>query len=201
MYAAMAVVRFYEQRVESRKEALPYFEYAIQWCLNKGETALNEFIANFPNTAVRGLMRVLTNTYTTATKGISDNLKRTLSEASMQDSSIKAQLTHLVKVIPGDGNDINEQAFKAKHAVLPQLKKIQKALRKTPVVPYVSFENAVGKLQQAGELTAKEVALVIEYNEKRKLAIRVDEFTFDMELLGSNLELVHEKEVAQSNAA
>ena len=201
MYAAMAVVRFYEQRVESRKEALPYFEYAIQWCLNKGETALNEFIVNFPNTAVRGLMRVLTNTYTTAVTGISDDLKRQLSEAAMQDTSIKAQLTHLVKVIPGDGNDINEQAFKAKHAVLPQLKKIQKALRKTPVVPFISFEHAVGKLQEAGVITTQDVALVIEYNDKRKLAIRVDEFTFDMELLNSNLELVNEKEMAQSNAA
>jgi acyl-CoA dehydrogenase len=201
MYAAMAVVRFYEQRVENRNEALPYFEYAIQWCLNKGETALNEFIVNFPNTAVRGLMRVLTNTYTTAVKGISDDLKRELSEASMQDTSIKAQLTHLVKVIPGDGNDINEQAFKAKHAVMPQLKKIQKALRKTPVVPYVSFENAVGKLQEAGELTALEVALIIEYNDKRKLAIRVDEFTLDLELLDKDLNLVDEKPSDQANAA
>jgi acyl-CoA dehydrogenase len=201
MYAAMAVVRFYEQRVESRKEALPYFEYAIQWCLNKGETALNEFIVNFPNTAVRGLMRVLTNTYTTAVKGISDDLKRQLSEASMQDTSIKAQLTHLVKVIPGDGNDINEQAFKAKHAVLPQLKRIQKALRKTPVVPFISFEHAVGKLQEAGEITAQDLALVIEYNDKRKLAIRVDEFTFDMDLLNSNLELLNEEEIAKANAA
>jgi len=197
----MAVVRFYEQRVENRTEALPYFEYAIQWCLNKGETALNEFITNFPNTAVRGLMRVLTNTYTTAVKGISDDLKRELSEATMQDTSIKAQLTHLVKVIPGDGNDINEQAFKAKHAVMPQLKKIQKALRKTPVVPYVSFEHAVGKLQEAGLITAEDVALVIEYNDKRKLAIRVDEFTFEMDLLDNNLELVNEKETAQANAA
>jgi acyl-CoA dehydrogenase len=107
----------------------------------------------------------------------------------------------LVKVIPGDGNDINEQAFKAKHAVMPQLKKIQKALRKTPVVPYVSFEHAVGKLQEAGLITAEDVALVIEYNDKRKLAIRVDEFTFEMDLLDNNLELVNEKETAQANAA
>ncbi|MFQ3191321.1 MAG: acyl-CoA dehydrogenase, partial [Paraglaciecola sp.] len=124
-----------------------------------------------------------------------------LSEASMQDTSIKAQLTHLVKVIPGDGNDINEQAFKAKHAVLPQLKRIQKALRKTPVVPFISFEHAVGKLQEAGEITAQDLALVIEYNDKRKLAIRVDEFTFDMDLLNSNLELLNEEEIAKANAA
>ena len=84
---------------------------------------------------------------------------------------------------------------------VPQLKKIQKALRKTPVVPYISFEHAVGKLQEAGELTAQEVALVIEYNDKRKLAIRVDEFTFEMDLLDNNLDLVNEKETGQADAA
>ncbi|MEP2602600.1 MAG: acyl-CoA dehydrogenase domain-containing protein, partial [Paraglaciecola sp.] len=201
MYAAMAVVRFYEQRVENRNEALPYFEYAIQWCLLKGETALNDFIANFSNTPVRGLMRLLTNTYTSSVKGISDDLKRELSAAAMQDTSIKTQLTHLVKVIPGDGNDINEQAFKAKHAVMPQLKKIQKALRKTPVVPFISFEHAVGKLHAAGELTAEEVALVIDYNDKRKVAIRVDEFTFDLELLDKDLTLVNESGNKKADAA
>jgi acyl-CoA dehydrogenase len=68
-------------------------------------------------------------------------------------------------------------------------------------VPFISFEHAVGKLQQAGELTAQEVALVIEYNEKRTLAIRVDEFTFDMDLLDNNVELVNEKESVRANAA
>ena len=113
-------------------------------------------------------MRLLTKTYTRSVKSISDNLKQELSNASMQPSSIMAELTHLVKPVSGDGNDINHQAFIAKHKVMPQLKKIQKALRKTPVVPYISFEHAVGKLQQAGELTTEEVALVIDYNDKRK---------------------------------
>lgn len=182
-YAAMAVVRYYEQRVENRHEAKPYFDYAIQWCLQQAETSLNAFVANFPNTVVRGLMRVLTNTYTTSVPGISDELKRELSEAAMQDSSIKRQLTHLVKVVPGDGNDINEQAFKAKHAAMPLLKKIQKALRNNPVVPHVSFENIVNVLAEKGELTAEEAGLALDYNEKRKLAVRVDEYDFDLNLI------------------
>lgn len=183
LYASMAVVRFYEQRVENRHEAKPYFDYAIQWCLQQAEKAINDFIANFPNTAVRGLMRVMTNTYTTSVKGISDELKRELSEATMQDSSIKRQLTHLVKVIPGDGNHINEEAFKAKHAAMPLLKKIQKALRNNPVVPQVSFEHIVNVLADKGELTAEEAAIALDYNEKRKLAVRVDEYDFDLNLI------------------
>lgn len=183
LYGAMAAVRFYEQRIEDRKLALPYFEYAMQWSLQQAEKAIVDFINNFPNTGVRGLMRVLTSTYSNSVPGISDKLTRELAVAAMQDNSVKAQLTHLVRPVNGDGNDINEQAFKAKHAVSHLLKKVQKALRKEPVIPFVSFENALAKLQEKGVIDADEAAKLHDYNEKRKLAVRVDEYTFDMELL------------------
>ena len=183
LYGAMAAIRFYEQRIEDRKLALPYFEYAMQWSLQQADQAIVNFINNFPNTATRGLMRLLTNTYTNSVKGISDDLVRELSLASMQDNSVKDQLTHLVRAIPGDGNDINEQAFKAKHAVAHLLSKVQKALRKEPVVPFISFEHALNKLQEKGVVNAEEAAKLHDYNEKRKLAVRVDEYTFDLELL------------------
>ena len=64
LYGAMAAIRFYEQRIEDRKLALPYFEYAMQWSLQQADQAIVNFINNFPNTATRGLMRLLTNTYT-----------------------------------------------------------------------------------------------------------------------------------------
>lgn len=185
-YAAMAVIRYYEQRVESRAEARPYFEYAIQWCLQQGEQALVAFVKNFPHAPTRVLMRVLTNTYSGSVAGISDDLVRELSEASMQQTSIKRQLTSLIKVQAGDGNDINQQAFEAKHAVLPILKKIQKALRANPIVPAPSFEYVVGQLQARNELSADEVAKVLDYNTKRKVAVRVDEFDFDMNLIDEN---------------
>jgi alkylation response protein AidB-like acyl-CoA dehydrogenase len=199
VYAAMAAVRFYEQRVQDRQQAQPYFEYAIEWSLQQGEQAVVDFVNNFPNMPTKLLMRVLTNTYTSSVRGISDDLKRELSEASMQDSSIKAQLTHAVKVIPGDGHDINEQAFKAKHAAMPLLKKVQKALRKAPVIPFLSFENAVNILNEKGELTDAEKSTLLEYNEKRKLSVRVDEFTFDMELLDASGEELSEE--SKANAA
>ena len=128
-------------------------------------------------------MRVLTNTYTSSVAQISDDLVRDLATAALQDNSIKDQLTHLVTTEPGDGNDINEQAFKAKHAVMPILGKVQKALRKSPVVPFVSFENAVNKLLEKGEITAAEHADLLSYDAKRKLAVRVDEFDFDLNLI------------------
>ncbi|WP_395344639.1 acyl-CoA dehydrogenase [Ningiella sp. W23] len=180
VYAAMATVRFYEQRVQNRQEALPFFKYAMEWSLQQGEKAIVDFVNNFPNAPTRYLMRTLTNTYSSSVRGISDDLIRELSTAALQDSDIKADLTHLVKTIPGDGNDINEQAFKAKHAAMPLLSKVHKALKKHPVIPFVSFENVVNKLHELNELSDSDKATLLDYNEKRKLAVRVDEFTFDM---------------------
>lgn len=182
-YAGMAAIRYYEQRVHDRQQALPYFQYAMEWSLQQGEQAIVNFVNNFPNLPTKGLMRVLTNTYTSSVRGISDDLVRELSLAAMQDTSIKAQLTACVFTAPGDGNDINEQAFKAKHAVMPLLSRVQKALRKSPIVPFLSFENAVNKLHEKGQVTDAEKASLLEYNEKRKLSVRVDEFTFDMQIV------------------
>jgi hypothetical protein len=182
-YAAMATIRFYEQRVSDKAEAKPYFDYAMQWSLGQAEKAIVEFVNNFPNTPTRSLMRVLTNTYSNSVSSISDDLVRELSTAAMADSSIKAELTHLIKTSPGDGNDINEQAFKAKHAVMPILSKVQKALRAYPVVPFISFEYAIGEMLKADHINAEEHAALLDYNNKRKLSVRVDEFTFDLELV------------------
>ena len=142
-------------------------------------------------------MRVLSNTYTNSVSGISDDLVRRLSSACLQDTSIKDQLTHAVRVIPGDGNDINEQAFKAKHAAMPLLTKVQKALRKAPVVPFLSFEHAVNTLFEKGELSSDERATLLDYDAKRKLSVRVDEFTFDMEIISLN----QNSEEVSANAA
>lgn len=200
VYAGMAALRFYEQRVENREEALPYFQYAMEWSLQQGEKAIVDFVNNFPNMPTRILMRVLTNTYTSSVSGISDDLVRRLSSASMQDTSIKDQLTHAVHIVKGDGNDINEQAFKAKHAAMPLLSKVQKALRKAPIVPFLSFENAVTKLHEKGDLTDAEKTTLLAYNEKRKLSVRVDEFTFEMEIIPADAEQTTDTD-SKANAA
>lgn len=197
VYAGMAAIRFYEQRIEDKQQALPFFKYAMEWSLGQADKAISAFVANFPNAPTRLMMRVLTNTYTGATGAISDDLIRELSQAALQDSSVKRQLTHLVMTSPGDGNDINEQAFKAKHAALPLLSKVQQALRKMPVVPYVSFEHAVNTLLERGELSHVEAETLHHYNEKRMLAVRVDEFTFDMELVNEGQTEI----IKQANAA
>lgn len=189
-YMAMAAIRFYEQKVDAnlRAQALPYFEYGVQWALEQGEKAQAEFVANFPNAPTRYLMRLLTKRFSNATKSVSDDLVRDLAEASLENNQFKNQLTHLVMTKPGDGFEINHQAFIAKHTVMPILRKIQKVLRKQPASPLLNFEQLVEELVNRGELNQTERDAVLDYNAKRKVAVSVDEYDFDMNLLGDTKE-------------
>lgn len=197
-YMAMAAIRYYELKVSDaqRTEAKPYFEYAIQWSLQQAEEALAGFVANFPNAPVRGLMRLLTKTFSNSNRAISDDLRRELAEASMNNCQFKNQITNLVQVTPGDGHDINYQAFIAKHTVMPILRTIQKSLRKNPVNPTLNFNELVAELQKRGDLNQTEVDAVLDYNEKRRIAVRVDEYDFDLNLIEDGVEVPMEHKPA-----
>lgn len=190
-YMTMAAIRFYESKVSeaNRADARPYFEYAVQWALQEAEKAQKAFVANFPNTAARGLMRLLTATYSNSHKAISDDLIRELSEASLQNTAFRKDITHLVESIPGDGFDINYQAFIAKHQVMPCLRKIQKSLRKQPVAPLSTFAVIVAEMLQRGVLNQTEVDAVLDYDAKRKVAVRVDEYDYDLQILAEQTDM------------
>jgi hypothetical protein len=197
-YMAMACIRYYEQKVSDadRADARPYFEYAIQWALQEAEKAQKAFVANFPNTAVRGLMRMLTATYSNATNAISDDLVRELSEVSLQDNAFRHQMTHLVPTNPGDGYDINYQAFIAKHSVMPILRKIQKGLRAQKVAPGSDFTAIVAEMVKRGVVNQTEADAVMDYDAKRKVAVRVDEYDFDLQLITDEVDVPMESKSA-----
>jgi len=131
LYAAMASIKYYEQKVASseREQAAPYFHYATRFALQSAEEALHKFLDNFPASGTRKFIRFITMNYSTKMPKISDDLIRELAKQAQLDTAFKAQITHLVKPIEGDGHHINEQAYKAKMASLELLAKVKKALR------------------------------------------------------------------------
>ncbi|WP_448548512.1 acyl-CoA dehydrogenase [Thalassotalea fusca] len=186
LYAAMASIRYYEQKVSAaeRKNAAPYFHYATRWSLQQAQNAISAFLENFPSGAARVAMRTLTVTYSDKTIKISDDLVRELAHQSQLDTEFKQQLTHLIVSVPGDGHDINHQAYKAKLAVLPLLSKVKKALRAKVFTAGTHFQFTIENAFSAGVISEQERAQLVDYNLKRERAVRVDEFDFDMNLQG-----------------
>ncbi|WP_428611764.1 acyl-CoA dehydrogenase, partial [Shewanella sp.] len=185
LYAAMASIRYYEQKVSSehRAQAKPYFEYATRWALVNAEKALLSFLDNFPSAPTRQLMKLITVTYSPKMKKINDDLVRELAHQAQLNTHIKRQLTHLVKPVPGDGNDINQQAYLAKIACLPLLAKVKKGLKQGYFKSGVRFAETLDRARAAKIITEGEHKQLLDYNLKRERAIRVDEFDFDMQLV------------------
>ncbi|MCF6456662.1 acyl-CoA dehydrogenase [Pseudoalteromonas sp. MMG024] len=185
LYAAMASIRYYEQKVsvEDRAQAAPYFHYATRWAIAQAENAISDFLANFPSGATRKFMRLITVTYSESTMRINDDLVRELAHQCQLNTKFKKQLTHLVHASSGDGHDINQQAYLAKLECLDMLAKIKKSLRKREIKAGVRFAETLDNALVANVITADEYKMLVDYNVKRELAIRVDEFDFDMNLL------------------
>jgi acyl-CoA dehydrogenase len=199
LYGAMASIKYYEQKVaiSDRQTAAPYFHYATRWSLQNAENALHKFLDNFPSSGARKLMRTITLQFRHKMPAISDDLIRELAQVAQQDSAFKVQLTHLVKPCPGDGHDINEQAFKAKLACLDLLSKVKKALRKKEIKSGVRFSQTLDNALAANLINSAEYAQLVDYNKKREKAIRVDEFDFDMNLLDDNAQPINKVENVQ----
>ena len=193
LYAAMASIKYYEQKVASseREQAAPYFHYATRFALQSAEQALHKFLDNFPASGTRKFMRFITMNYSTKMPKISDDLIRELATQAQLDTAFKKQITHLVKPIEGDGHYINEQAYKAKMECLDLLAKVKKALRAKTIKPGIRFALTLDNALVANVITEEEYAKLIDYNKKRELAIRVDEFDFDMNLLDENAQPVN----------
>ncbi|MBW8184258.1 acyl-CoA dehydrogenase [Shewanella nanhaiensis] len=191
LYAAMASIRYYEQKLpkEQREQAAPYFHYATRWSLCKAEEALLAFLENFPSSATRKLMRLLTVTYSAKMPKVNDDLVRELAEQAQLNTEFKRNLTHLIKPIPGDGNDINEQAYLAKIDCLPLLAKVKKGLRSRQFKAGSRFSITLDAALEAKVIELSEHKLLLDYNLKRERAIRVDEFDFDMNLITEKAEL------------
>lgn len=203
MYAAMASIKYYEQKVsaEDREQAAPYFHYATRWALQQAEKALHAFLDNFPASGTRRFMRFLTWQYGYKMPAIGDELVRELAKQAQLDTNIKAQLTHLVKPTPGDGHDINEQAYKAKLANLDSLAKVRKAIKSKQIRSGVRFSETLDNALAASVIDAQQYASLIDYNNKRELAIRVDEFDYDMNLLTPNGERADGETTTLRNAS
>ena len=191
LYGAMSAIKYYEQKVSDadRADAAPYFHYATRWSLQNAEQALHKFLDNFPSSSTRKLMRTITLQLGYKMPTISDDLIRELAEASQHDTAIKAQLTHLIKPCKGDGHDINEQAYKAKLNCLELLAKVKKALRSKTLNAGVTFAQTLDNAVAADVISSAEYTQLVDYNNKREKAIRVDEFNFDMNLLEDEVPL------------
>lgn len=185
LFMAMANIKFYLQS-NNREELTHYFNYGTTWALKQAEDALYAYSDNFPNRFVAGLLSAKLGLPFMSRSKITDKMITDLAEETLKNNGAKKELTSLVRMIGRDGFTVLEEAYQAKLDVLPLLDKLKKALRSGAVKKQLTFGELVDVARTAGVINEKEEAALRDYDEKRKLAIAVDEYTFDLELIDNS---------------
>lgn len=182
LFMAMGNIKFYVQN-ENRKDLKPYFEYGTTWALQQAENALEAYVDNFPNRVVANFLKLKLGMPFMGKTKVTDRMITTLAEATLKNDGAKEELTHLVSMKGRDGFAVLSDAYKAKLDVLPLLDKVKKAVRAGKLTKQLTFAELIDKALEVYVVTQEEHEKLMDYDAKRKLAIAVDEYTFDMELL------------------
>jgi acyl-CoA dehydrogenase len=182
LFMAMGNIKFYLQS-DCREELKPYFNYGTSLALKQAEDALFAYTDNFPNRLVSGFLGASLAMPFIKRSKISDKMITDLAEATFKDAAAKKTLTSLVSMVGRDGFTVLEDAYKAKLDVLPLLDAMKAATRSGKIDKQLRFAQLVDVALEAGVITADDKEKLTAYDTKRKLAIAVDEYTFDMELL------------------
>ena len=184
LFMAMGNIKFYVQS-DNRAELKHYFNYGTTWALKQAEDALQAYTDNFPNRVVAGLLSGVLGQAFLGRSKISDKMITDLAEETLKDNAAKKELTSLVRMIGRDGFTVLEDAYKAKLEVLPLLTSLKKAVRAGTIKKQLTFSELVDVAAEASVINADQQSQLMDYDAKRKLAIAVDEYTFDLELITS----------------
>lgn len=185
LFMAMANIKFYTQS-KNRIELTAYFEYGTSYALSKAEDALFAFMDNFPNRIVANTLKATLGIPFMSRTKITDKMITDLAEETLKNNGAKAELTHLVNVQKGDGFSELQDAYEAKLAVMPFLKKLQGLIRDGKVKKQLTFSDLVEVAYEGEHISETEQTALIDYNSKRRIAIHVDEYDNDMNLLDIN---------------
>ncbi|WP_154806874.1 acyl-CoA dehydrogenase [Vibrio cholerae] len=180
LYMGSAVLKKYED--EGRHQAdLDYVHYAMQYCLHHAAKSLNQAYRNYPVTGVgailKGLLFPLGNHFAPP----SDELAIKLAESLMTPGAHRDRLTALCYIGKGEDDSVGlmEKAFLAMYSVKGLERKLQQGVKEGKVARKGLLVDRLTQAEQAGVLSADEVASILAAEKLRSRAIQVDHFSHD----------------------
>jgi len=181
LFLVMANTKFYLSI--NKPQLKNYYLYGTKWALQHAENALDNVAKNFPNRTLQTFLNVMSGKTWLGKTSISDKLITALAKDSLENSTEKALLMPFVSTDREDGYRHVTNAFLAKHAVKPLLLKIKDLKKSGQIAKNLNFSQSIYKAHQLKQVSDGEYASLKKYEKHRKLAISVDEFDFDMNLI------------------
>src|SRR5688572_20122323 len=180
MYLASMVLKHHENQGRPVDD-LPIVEWACRNQLYKAQDQLHDFLRNFPNRFLAGVMRVLIFPGGRAYSAPSDRLGRKLADAVLNPTEVRDRLCKFVyrTLEPGNPLGLLQEALVMAQTAEPVEKRIRVDGVKTGKVTALDVPGQITQAQELGIISETEAASLREYDRKIMELISVDDFDSD----------------------
>jgi acyl-CoA dehydrogenase len=177
MYLASMVLKHHENQGRPADD-LPLVEWACRNQLYRAQDQLHDFLRNFPNRFLAGVMRVLMFPGGRAYSAPSDRLGRKLADAVLNDTPVRDRLCHFVyrTLEPGNPLGLLQEALVMAQTAEPVEKRIRVDGVKTGKVTALDLPGQIQQALAAGIVSETEAASLRDYDRKVMDLINVDDF-------------------------
>jgi acyl-CoA dehydrogenase len=177
MYLASMVLKHHENQGRPAED-LPIVEWACRNQLYKAQDQLHDFLRNFPNRFLAGVMRVLIFPGGRAYSAPSDRLGRTLADAVLNPTEVRDRLCRFVyrTLEPGNPLGLLQEALVMAQTAEPVEKRIRVDGVKTGKVTALEVPGQITQALAAGIISDTEAAMLRDYDRKVMELISVDDF-------------------------
>jgi acyl-CoA dehydrogenase len=174
--ASMVLKRHHDNGAPA--EDLPVVQWACRSLLYKAQEQLHDFLRNFPNRLLAGLMRLLIFPRGRTYFAPSDRLGAQLAELVMTPSATRERLCRHAYRNPQGGNPLGllQEALLMALAVEPLEKLLRVEGIKTGRVTALDVPGQIAQAQAIGLLTEVEAQALLDYDRRIMHLINVDDF-------------------------
>jgi acyl-CoA dehydrogenase len=178
MYLASMVLKHHENQGRP-VEDLPVVEWACRHQLYRAQDQLHDFLRNFPNRFLAGVLRVFIFPGGRAYSAPSDRLGRKLADAVLNVTDVRDRLCRFVyrTLEPTNALGLLQEALVMAQSAEPVEKRIRVDGVKTGKVTALDPPGQIAQALSAGIISETEAAMLRDYDRKVMDLISVDDFT------------------------
>jgi acyl-CoA dehydrogenase len=175
LYLGSAVMKRFDEQGRNHDD-LPFVHWAMQDCLSKLETALDDFLSNFPSRAVSLPLRALVLPFGKRYSAPSDKLEHKIADVLQKPNATRDRLGYGQYLNQVDGNLLGdlEKTLLNVVKVEPIFDKICKVLGEK--LPMTNLDSLAERALKEGIIEKDEAELMVETEAGRLRTINVDDF-------------------------
>ncbi len=177
MYLASMVLKHHENQGRPADD-MPIVEWACRNQLYKAQEQLHDFLRNFPNRFLAGVLRVFIFPGGRAYSAPSDRLGRQLADAVLNPTEVRDRLCRFVyrTLEPGNSLGLLHEALVMSQTAEPIEKRIRVDGVKTGRITALDTPGQIVQARELGIISETEAAALREYDRKVMDLINVDDF-------------------------